>query len=103
MNFDLFAGGRLKPHPDNPAGIGEFHRIAQQIAHHLREPVGVAVDRHRPIRGVELQLDAAFLEQKSMVVDGLSGQLPQFHGLTLQLELVAGQPGDVEQIVDQPG
>ena len=93
--------GSLGADPDPPAGRGELGRILQQVSHHLGETLDVAPHRQGPRREGSFDYDCPTLEQGAMVFHRATNQIVQFERTALQLNLVARDARDVEQVVHQ--
>ena len=100
-NSIALVGSRRQP-ADPAAGVGVLGGVVQQVAEHLLQPRGVALDRQWARRHRTLS--------SWLVVDQRPARSPRRRATTasrppflLQVDLAAGDPRDVEQVVDQPG
>jgi len=82
------------------AGGRELDGVPEQVGDHLGDAGTVGVHRQRARGQPRLELDAAALEGRPVVLDGLPGELDEIEPRPLQLDLVARDAGDVEQVVD---
>src|SRR5690606_18669098 len=95
--------GALPACPEADAALlGELERVAQQIDQYLAQPGGVAGDHRRLGSALDIQgqLQSALA---GGIVEGLGSaqqQAPQFEADVLELEGVALDAGQVEDIVD---
>jgi hypothetical protein len=94
-------GQDLHHHPS--ARVGELAGVDEQVAHHLGHPRRVRPDPYGTLRRREGQAHLLGLEAVALVLHRAPHQLDQVHGLALELDLVAGDAGDVQQIVHQLG
>jgi hypothetical protein len=78
----------------------ELDRISEQVAQHLREPVGIA--RHRRLRlDLRAEGEAALLGDWTHRLHHALGQGRQLDRGKLQRKLAGDDPRDVEQILDE--
>ena len=86
---------------DVAADVGVMGRIAQKIGQDLRQTIFVCV--HDEAQGhVDIERVATLFEQWAHHLDRARHDLRYFHRPSLEHHLAARQPGDVEQVVDQP-
>jgi hypothetical protein len=85
------------------AAVGVSGRIVQQVRHHLGQPGLVPVQRDRPDRRDEVQLEPGRLDQRPARLNGRLDNVGQVDPGLPQLQLAGRDPGQVEQIVHQPG
>ena len=87
---------------DRAPGRGEPGGVLDEVPDHLLDAQGVGLDR-RP-RGFEAQLQgqAGVMDQVGAGRQGLADDGLGLDPLGVQLELPAGHPGDVQQVVDEP-
>jgi hypothetical protein len=86
-------------HPDRAARGRVLHRVVEEIGDDLLEAGRIAVDHRGGRRNVEPMSRRAGRECGDTVLD----QLAQVDDAWLELEPAGGQPGNVEEIVDQAG
>ena len=87
-----------------PAGGREFGGVAQKVPEDLLEPPGIGVDDVRGVRAhvhAEVQLPGFHIWHAHL--DRVPDDRTQLDGPAIQLDLAAGDAGDIKQIVDEPG
>ncbi|HTB72849.1 MAG TPA: hypothetical protein VK762_06380 [Polyangiaceae bacterium] len=100
-----FDGNRLivppRSNADVAADVGVVGRIAQKIRNDLRQTIFICVNDQAGGH-VDIELVATCFEQRTHHLDGARYDLGYLHRPSLERYLAARQPGDVEQVVDQP-
>ncbi len=94
---------RLEGDPNLTAGLGELARIGQEVAEYLGEPVGVSLEVDRLGEREDRHAASRRFEAGPACLDRLFQEPAQLQALRLELELIAGQPVDIQQVVDQAG
>src|SRR5579871_4470837 len=100
---DLEPAGRLdRGAHDHAAGrFAELDGVAQYVPEHLPEPQLVRVDVRVGGGELEIERDAPRLGCRPHVVDGLQQDGVRVRVGQMQLEAPAGDPREVEQVVDE--
>src|SRR5262249_51694381 len=80
----------------------ELERVAEQIADRLDDSRRVDVDPERAGHARERQLETRALECGAMIIGGLARELDEIEPLAAELDLAAGDPRDVQQVIDDP-
>ena len=80
---------------------GELGCVLQKITDRLCQPVPVSVDKHRLSGKMAFEAHLVPFELGAMVIHRTPHQLVEIQALPLQRELVARDPGRVEEIIDQ--
>ena len=88
--------------PDRASPLGVLRRVGHEVGDHLGEADRVAVDEQAPERDVRHQLVAALLEQRARDLDRLGDHVREVEVLAVELDPAAGDPRDIEQVVDEP-
>ncbi|MNC18169.1 hypothetical protein D3C75_660650 [compost metagenome] len=86
----------------DPAAVGEFQRIADQVVEDLADARGITVDRSRHVRvdaGVELK--ALVCGGSGVGVQRILGQPHRIERAGLQAQLVGLGLADVQDVADQ--
>jgi len=86
---------------DAPTARGVLGAVGQEVAKHLREPGEIDVQDDRLGRQRDDQLMRGRGDQRACHLGRLGDHFGQRHALRVQVQLVAVQPGDVEQVVDR--
>ena len=99
-DLDAIADG-LRRDADARTRIAVLRGVRQQIREHLLQPRGVAIDEE--IAGdVQRERLLSLLKQRLRGLDGALDDLGDRRALLVKVDLPAGDPRDVEQVVDQP-
>ena len=88
---------------DVAAGLGVLGRVGQEVADDLFEPGRVGVDPEVAPVEVKLQRVLPLGDQGAGGLDGVVEGRGRLDSTAAELDLAAGDPRDVEQVVDQPG
>jgi hypothetical protein len=88
--------------PDATAALGELGGIVEQVREDLGEADRVGVEVDGVGRQRQFQVLAGALDEGPRDLQGLVQHGAQRNPLPAQLQLAAGDPADVEQVVDQP-
>jgi hypothetical protein len=99
----LAGGVPLEPHAHRLIGLRELERVREQVAQDLRDPHPIGMHQQRLGGGRQLQGDVGGAERLQVVADDLAGQRHDVHRLAQQIDLPPGDPGDIEQVVEQAG
>jgi hypothetical protein len=83
------------------AGLRVPGGIRKEVGHDLRQPDGIAMDLQAIRRDLHSQMVPALLQQRARHFDPLGDRGGQLDRLLPDLDLAAGDAGDVEQIVQQ--
>src|SRR3954462_3015381 len=88
---------------DPPARVRVLRGVGEQVREHLGEPHRIAVDDETRGGNVERKVMAVLLEERTRDLDGLPDHFVELDRRSLELDLPPRDPGNVEEIVDQPG
>ena len=99
----LALAGFRRDDDDHASAIGELDGVADEIEQHLPEPIRIANDDRRHAR-VELHVEGEALRGRARLqrVDQRRDLRARVEGLLDQLEPAGLDPGEVEQVVDDP-
>src|SRR5207237_5461811 len=89
--------------PDAAAAVGVLGRVVEQVRDDLRQPGQVAVQGDRALRQRDAELEVGRLQYRAAGLDRGAHDLRQLDPLDAQFQPVAADPGDVHQVVDEPG
>ncbi|MDA8521487.1 hypothetical protein M5C95_12040 [Acidovorax sp. NCPPB 4044] len=87
---------------DVPARLGVAGRVVQQVGEHLHEAHAIPFDGDGGGRLVHVEAMAPLVDAGPGEFDGLGGDVPQVERLARQLDVVAADARDVQQLVHQP-
>jgi hypothetical protein len=90
-------------HLDVAARHGVFGGVVEEVRDHLLEPGGVGLQADGLGGRIDRQLVGTALDQGADPFDGALEDGAQVHDLLPQADAAAGDAGDVEQVVHQPG
>ena len=82
-------------------GLGVLGGVGQEVRHHLRETLLVAVNRAPTPGYVDIEIVLALFEQRAGGLHGSGDDVGQLHVLFLELDLPPGDAGDVEKVIDK--
>jgi Tfp pilus assembly protein FimT len=86
---------------DAPAAVGVLGRVVQQVRQDLRQARGVAVQEHRTVRQVDLQLVAVQVDIGAHHFQRVVDHRFQLDAAHLDRELAGVDARDVQQVVHQ--
>jgi hypothetical protein len=89
-------------HRDATASRRIARGVAEEVRDELAHAVAVGVDPDRCVREADDQLVAGLLDVGRRGIDGVLHDPAEVAHRSPQLNLVAGHPGRVEQVVDEP-
>jgi hypothetical protein len=81
--------------------IGILGRVGEQVRDHLRQPHGIAVERGRRPRQVDVEPVPALVDQRPRHLHGHLDDRVELHRLRADLELATRDARHVEQVVEQ--
>ena len=84
-----------------PPSVCILGGVVQQVGEHLGDPYQVGVHRQGYRRRGQRQHVLARIDQRPADLDRAGDDRPRVDGLDAELDLSAGDPRDVEQVVDQ--
>ena len=87
---------------DPPAARRVFRRVVDQVRQDLRDPREIAAHVHRFRRHLDRQRVAVAVDVRLARLDRGGHHLLHVDGADLELDLAAGDPRHVEQVVDEP-
>ena len=85
-----------------PPSGGVFRGVVQQVGEHLGQPRRIDFQEHRLVGQRDRQVMLIVLDQRPAGLDGQLDHLRQLDRLLLEVDLAAGDPRNVEQVVDHP-
>ena len=88
---------------DRAAGLGVLRGVVQQVDDHLLQPDRVGLEPERADGEPHREPVLALVDEGPGRLDGRGDDRGQGHRLQAEPDLAPGDPGDVEQVVDQPG
>ncbi len=89
--------------PDVPAALGVLGGVGEQVDHDLLDARRIGAKRQLSLEELGDQGVFSFCDERSHRFDGLLQDRAGIDELPFQADLPAGDPGDVEQVIDQPG
>ncbi len=95
----------IAPRRDGDLAVfgGVFRRVVEQVGDHLRQPHGVAAHRERQGHDVDVEQLLASVDQGPADLDRLGDHVGKIERLEAKLDRAMGNPGHIEQIIDQAG
>ena len=94
----LLVGGE----PDVSAARRELHRVVEDVRKDLHEPRAIAVDKDRRRRQVDTSsVWSAAVASGMMDFDGSRHQAREVVRFTTQLDLIGGDPGHIQEVIDE--
>ena len=90
-------------HPDRPTFVRVLDRVAEQIDHDLNQPCFVASNQHGLRRERGRQLMPSRGNHLARRLDRFGDDATHVEDLDAQIDAARGNPGDVEQILEQAG
>ena len=77
--------------------------VDQQVRHDLNQPEQVAFHLGRLLGERDSQVHFPRVDERTTALDGPRHHIRQVHSLLLEVDLTLADPGDVEQVIHQPG